>query len=138
MSEIGRPTVMTPETIDKLEEAFSYGASDLEACFIAGIGKSTLYNYQNENPDFVERKEGLKNLTKYQARRNVVEKIRNGEYDASTYYLDRKAKDEFSTKQEIDANVKTDIEITDDQLDRIIKERAERANSDGSLEERIS
>jgi hypothetical protein len=29
--KFGRPTVMTPETVQKLEEAFSFGCTDEEA-----------------------------------------------------------------------------------------------------------
>lgn len=101
MSEVGRPTVMTPETIAKLEEAFLNGASDKEACFIAGIGVSTLYKYQEENPEYVERKDGLKNMLKYQARVNVAKSLNEGELDTSLWFLEKKAKDEFSARNEI-------------------------------------
>jgi Ca2+-binding EF-hand superfamily protein len=56
----GRPTVMTQETIQKLEQAFAFGSTDEEACFYANIGKSTLYDYIKANPEFSERKEALK------------------------------------------------------------------------------
>ena len=56
----GRPTIITPEIIAKLEQAFSLGCSDLEACIYADIGKTALYDYQEKNPEFTERKEALK------------------------------------------------------------------------------
>lgn len=68
----GRPTVVTPEILIKLEEAFALGCSDLEACFFADIGKTTLYNYQNANPEFVERKEELKKRPVLKARRRMM------------------------------------------------------------------
>ena len=101
MADTGRPTVMTPETIDRLEEAFSNGASDTEACFFAKIGKSTLYDYCKDNVDFSERKEALKEMVKYQARKNVIDKIRDGDIAQSNWYLERKAKNEFSVRQEL-------------------------------------
>lgn len=55
----GRPTIMTPDIVNKLEQAFSMGCSDLEACLYAGISKQTLYNYQAKNPEFVDRKEKI-------------------------------------------------------------------------------
>ena len=64
-SNAGRPTVMTKDTIAKLEEAFKCGASDLEACFYADISKDSLYNYQKKHPEFIERKEALKNHLKF-------------------------------------------------------------------------
>lgn len=98
--DTGRPTIMTPETIAKLEEAFANGASDLEACFYAGIGKSTLYNYQVEFPEFLERKEGLKDMIKYRARKNIADKITAGDIDTSRWYAERRLKDEFSARTE--------------------------------------
>lgn len=50
----GRPTVMTAEVIRKLHEAFCVGATDIEACSFAEIAPQTLYNFQKENPDFLE------------------------------------------------------------------------------------
>ena len=99
MAEIGRPTIMTPETISKLEEVFAIGGSDEEACFYANIGKSTLYNYQQENPEFVERKEALKQRPVLKARQTIVKSLDNPE-DAR-WFLARKMKKEFSERQEV-------------------------------------
>lgn len=97
MSEIGRPTVMTPEVVNKLEEAFLLGCTDLEACFAAGISKQTLYNYQDANPDFIDRKEQLKENPIYLARTSVVNAMKL-DGDLALKYLERKRKDEFGTK----------------------------------------
>lgn len=99
MAEIGRPTIMTPETISKLEEVFSIGGSDNEACFYAGIGKSTLYNYQQEHPEFVERKEALKERPILKARQTVVKSLDDA--DMALKFLERKKKDEFSLRTEL-------------------------------------
>jgi hypothetical protein len=72
MSEVGRPTIMTPETLQKLEDAFALGCTDLEACVYADISKSTLYNYQEQHPEFVERKEELKEHPVLLARQTVI------------------------------------------------------------------
>lgn len=71
----GRKTVMTPSVIVKLEQAFALGCSDLEACYYAGISKSTLYNYQNSTPEFLERKEELKAKPILLARQSVMKGI---------------------------------------------------------------
>lgn len=102
--EVGRPTIMTPEIVAKLEEAFLWGCSDLEACLHARIGKSTLYNYQNVNPEFVERKEQLKKNPTLRARKCVFDGIES-DSDLSLRYLERKERDEFSTKNEINSNL---------------------------------
>lgn len=107
----GRPTVITPEVIRKLEDAFSIGASDLEACFVAGIGKTALYEYQKQNPDFTERKEALKQMTSYAARKVVNDKIIEGDVDTATWQLERKNKDEYGTKSTVDNNHAGEIGI---------------------------
>lgn len=96
----GRPTLMTDEKVKELEGYFSIGATDLEACFLAGISKQTLYNYQENNPDFVDRKEALKNMPKYKAKKNIVGEIEKGDKETSKWYLERKDK-EFKNKTDI-------------------------------------
>lgn len=96
----GRPTVMTPETIQKLEQAFLIGATDREACLVADIGMATLYEYCQDNPSFSDRKEYLKDMPKYKARLNVSDAINKGDKNTSQWYLERKVKDEFSQRTE--------------------------------------
>ncbi len=43
---------MTPDTLAKLETAFSMGLPDEQACLYAKIDPSTLYRYQEKNPKF--------------------------------------------------------------------------------------
>lgn len=103
----GRPTVMTEAMIGKLEMLFTKGLTDREACLIADISPSTLYDYCNEHPEFAERKELLKEQIKTQAKLNVAEAIaEKKDIDMSKWYLERKARDEFSTKQEISGDIK--------------------------------
>lgn len=99
MAEVGRPTIMTPEIISKLEEVFAIGGSDNEACFYAGIGKSTLYNYQQEHPEFLERKEALKERPILKARQTIVKGLE--EADNAKWFLERKVKKEFASRSEI-------------------------------------
>lgn len=98
---VGRPTKMTPENIAKLEIAFSNGASDVEACFVAGITKTTLYEYCIVHPEFTDRKEALKDMVKYQARTNVADAVRDGDKSLSQWYLERKVKEEFAQRSEL-------------------------------------
>lgn len=104
MAEVGRPTVMTEEVIAKLEDAFSNGATDLQACFLANISKDSLYRYIQDNPEFSDRKEALKDMVAYQAKTNIRlslladdEKLK---IETSKWYLERKDK-EFKPKSDI-------------------------------------
>lgn len=97
---MGRHSVVTPEILNKLEQAYSNNATDVQACFYAGISKSTLYNYQNEHPEFVERKEALKANLGLIAKNTVGKAIKDGDAKSATWYLERTEKNEFSTKLE--------------------------------------
>lgn len=77
------------------------GLTDREACLFANIAPSTLYDFCKENPVFSERKELLKEQVKIRAKLNVAEGINKGDRPLSQWYLERKAKDEFSGRQEI-------------------------------------
>jgi hypothetical protein len=99
VSNIGRPTKMTPDTLKKLEEAFLVGASDREACFFADISPQTLYTYQNDNPDFLDRKEALKENPIFIARQTVIKAVKT-DPEMALKYLERKNKKEFSPRTE--------------------------------------
>ena len=111
-SNAGRPTVMTPETVKKLEEGFLKGLTDAQCCLFVGISKQALYDYCNAHPEFTDRKELLKQQPSIRAKLNIVESIDSGDADVSKWYLERKNKDEFSTKQQIEADVSNEVTIT--------------------------
>ena len=90
MAVIGRPTKMTPETIQKLETAFIAGCTDLEACCYADVGKTALYEYCEKNPDFAERKETLKNQPIMSARFIIQDSLREGDLSTANKVIDRK------------------------------------------------
>lgn len=117
----GRPTVVTPDILRKLEEAFAMGCTDLEACFFADIGKTTLYKYQNENPLFTERKEELKQSPVFEARKSVINGLKD-DPKLALAYLERKKKDEFSLRQEVAVKTTDEFtEFTDDELENRIE-----------------
>jgi hypothetical protein len=127
---IGRPTVMTPETINKLEQAFSLGCSDLEACFYAGIGKTALYEYQNEHPDFTERKAQLKEKLVLKARTVLAKALEQEDENTAKWYLERKKKEEFSTRVEQEQIAPIKVYVTKEQeeeanahIDAVINDR---------------
>jgi hypothetical protein len=101
---VGRPTKMTQETVKKLEEAFAIGASDGEACFYADITRQTLTTYQNDNPEFLDRKNRLKERPVLLARQSVINGLAN-DPQLALKYLERKMKSEFSTKVEQETSI---------------------------------
>ena len=101
----GRPTKMTNQLVNKMEYGFMKGLNDTECCIYAGISRQTFYEYCAKNPDFVDKKELLKSNPSTKAKLNIVEAIENGDADLSRWWLERRNKDEFSLKQEVEANV---------------------------------
>ena len=106
-----RPSVVTESVLAKLEYGFSKGLTDLESCLYANISKDALYNYIQRNPSFSDRKEMLKLQPKMKAKLVIADKIDEADDYNSRWYLERKWKDEFSTKVENDnTNVNTEVE----------------------------
>lgn len=98
---VGRPSKITEEILAILEDAFLEGHTDTEACLIANIDPSTFYRYCKENPDFSIRKEQLKDNQFVIARRTLMKGVKANP-ELALKFLERKKKDEFSTKQDID------------------------------------
>lgn len=114
----GRPTIMTLDVVNKLEQAFSMGCTDLEACLYADISKQTLYNYQEKHPEFVDRKEMLKQKLVLKARTVIAEALNKKDENTAKWYLERRRKDEFSVKSEneVSLSIKTAlVEFVDGQ-----------------------
>lgn len=131
--KIGRPTVMTPEVIQKLEEVFEIGGTDTEACLIAGIGKTAFYNFCQDNPEFVERKEELKQMPKYKARYNINKAIKDGDKSISQWYLERKGKDEFAQRVEQTGKDGKDLIPDKETKDRVDNLLGEILNDNGKI-----
>lgn len=89
------------EVVQKLEQAFALGCTDIEACLYADISKRALYDYQSKHPNFQHRKEMLKEKPVLKARNVIVQALQNNDSDVAKWYLERKAKAEFSNRQEI-------------------------------------
>ena len=94
----GRPTVMTPETIAKLEQAFAIDATVEEACSYAEISRDAFYDYLKKEPTFSDRIEDLRNRPILKARQTIVKNLEQPE--GAKWYLERKRKNEFAQRQE--------------------------------------
>lgn len=101
-STVGRPTVMTKTVVSKLEEGFAKGLTDVEACLYANISKQSLYDYCKLHPEFTDRKEELKHQPRMKAKLIISDKLEAKDDYNARWYLERKAKDEFSTRQEVE------------------------------------
>ena len=94
----GRPTVMTPETIGKLEQAFAIDATVEEACSYADISRDAFYDYLKKEPTFSDRIEDLRQRPILKARQTIVKSLDNPQH--AQWYISRKRKKEFAERIE--------------------------------------
>ena len=113
------PSKMTPETILKLEKAFSYWLTDEEACFDVNVSTTAFYEYQANNPDFKERKEIYKKSPNIAAKKVWTDEINGGNYQASKEWLERRDKEHFSTRTEVEQNSKVELKVEVSALDSL-------------------
>lgn len=97
-ARIGRPTVMTLSVLAKLKFAWRLGCTDVEAADFAEISPRTIYNFGKKQPDFFQWKEGLKLTPILKAKQTVYRNLNSP--TVAQWYLERKAKGEFSTRAE--------------------------------------
>ena len=118
----GRKPLITPQILDKLETAFSIGCTDIEACFYAKISESTLYNYQEKHPEFVERKKQLKERLVFQARTVIADSLNHKDESTARWYLERKRREEFSTTVATEVKGEFKIVVADDKARKAIED----------------
>ncbi|MBU1110806.1 hypothetical protein KKB83_04265 [Patescibacteria group bacterium] len=97
--QVGRPKIIDTSVLRKLYEAFIIGSTDEEACFWANIGKSSLYAFQIDYPEFLELKEEWKQNPTLKARQTVFSNLDSAEN--ARWYLERKKKEEFAVRSEL-------------------------------------
>ena len=89
---------MTDVTVQLLKDAFSWGCTDSEACCYAEISTSTLYNYCNAVPSFLELKNQLKDMPMMKARRVVNGALDGGDINTAHKVIDRKEGSKVKTE----------------------------------------
>lgn len=87
---IGRPTVLDEATVQKLLDAFKYGSSVKDACYYAGISRSTYYQNTHEDNEFMDKVTAAKNYLKMKATMLVgKEIIDRGNIKLAQWYLEK-------------------------------------------------
>lgn len=115
----GRPSVMTPDVLQKLEDAFSNAFTDEMACLYAGISESTLYAYCAENKDFSERKERLKLTPHLAAQKELVDGIK-GNLGQARWFAEHRMPDFIpKTKLEHSGKLEVGTPLQSDQARRV-------------------
>ena len=118
---MGRPTVMTDEVIKALLEAFTMDCTNAEACVFAGISTTTLEAYQRNNPDFKRQKELIKNTPNLLNKKIIFNALVEGDKDMAKWRAERKMKDEYSTKlniNQVSKNLHADMPVDATDLEK--------------------
>lgn len=89
---------MTDDTLQLLRDAFSWGCTDTEACCYAEISTSTLYNYCEANPDFLELKNKLKDMPSMKAKRIINKSLDSEDLGTANRVIDRKEGSKVKTE----------------------------------------
>jgi hypothetical protein len=93
---IGRPPAINEATVRKLEAALATGFSISAACHFSGISRSTYYEYLATDKDFSDRMRLAEEWATFRARQVILQAIDNGDVSCAKWYLERKARFEFS------------------------------------------
>lgn len=110
-------------------DAWENGLSDREAAFRASrdagifVKESTIKEWLSAYPDVAALKDFLHSDIVSKAKLNIAEEIRNGSTSVSKWYLERKAPQEFSSKQAVafeGAAVTLSIEEKKEKLDEFL------------------
>lgn len=109
----GRPRGVTPEIVLKLEAAARIGCNLNECLLYAGIGKAAYYHFVEDNPDFPDRLELLRNSPVLKARENSARLLEDGDAIHTRWYLERKRREEFQLSQSIDMTGSISVAIDD-------------------------
>lgn len=98
----GRPRVPISEW-EILLGGIASGLTNRDACTLAGIGESTFYEKQKDDPEFAERvKRAL-----VQFKHERIKKIREDtSWQSSAWLLERKFPEEFGRKDQVDHTTK--------------------------------
>ena len=115
--KMGRPTEMTEDRVRKLEIGFARGYNDTECCKYADISRDTYYRWIRENEDFSDRMELAKCDLNIKAKNNIADEIEKGNIEISKWHLERRARDEYSVKQNVTADLSGDVVVVVDLID---------------------
>jgi len=96
---------LTPEVLQKLEQAFAIDATIREACFYADISESSYYQLVKDDPVLLEKFNRLREKPVLTARQTVVKNL--DDPDMAMKYLKNKRNKEFSerTNQQHDGTI---------------------------------
>jgi len=116
MAKVGRPTDYKPEYC---EQAFKlcllHNATDVELADFLGVNKSTIENWKNAYPEFLDSIKRGKAQADTDVARSLYDKAINGDTVACIFWLKNRRKQDWRDKQ--DVNITGDLTIKVDEPD---------------------
>jgi hypothetical protein len=95
----GRPTMFTDENVTKLKIPLQMGSTIEEACRSAHISRNTFYRWMKQYPYFSDMVAEWQDNPFLKARATIYGALKDP--DTAKWFMERKKKDEFSTRQEM-------------------------------------
>jgi len=102
-------TKATPNTLKIILEAIGEGLNQREASILSGISEDTLSLWKRQDSDFSEQIRQKEIECKLSHIKNI-KRASEKSWQASAWWLERKYKDEFSAKSNIDIKSSENIE----------------------------
>lgn len=94
------------------------------ACRAAGVSRMTYYRYYNEDPEFRERADDIKELQKDFAESLILKKMKNGDTTMLIFYAKTQMKDRgYSERKEITGSDGEDLFHKDIDLSKLTDEQ---------------
>ena len=106
----GRPKVITPEVVQKLEDLLSQDVSIESACKFVWISERAYYYECEDNPDFLQKMEKAQEYVKILAWRTISKAIRDGDVSTARWLMEKRDKRYRNDAMKINMNQGVDPE----------------------------
>lgn len=90
-NEVGRPTVMSDETVRKLEESLKGGMTVSQACVVSDVSRDTYYRHYKMDEAFSDKMRFAKSYVAMLAKQNIAKAIADGDIGVSKWFLEKQS-----------------------------------------------
>jgi len=124
---MSRPTIISEEIINKIEEALKAGNYVITSCEYAGISKDAYYDWMHKSADpnsdpiykrFSETVEKARAQAEVRNVMNIQKSAQNGQWQASAWWLERSFPDKWGRRTTVTGpdNGPIQVDVTRDQI----------------------